>query len=87
MHTLLFLSIRKIYSPYYGRRGLIMRTAKHKKESKFVKHLRKTYKNKLVALLLIVAAVLSVKVLNDCTALMIAGFGIWPLIFSKKSYY
>lgn len=64
-----------------------MKTAKHKKESKIVKHLRKTYKNKIVALLMIMVSVLAVIVLNNCTALVLTGFCIWPLIFSKKSYY
>lgn len=90
MHSLLFLSIRELYIPYYGKilkEGLTMRTAKHRKESKFVKHLRKTYKNKIVALLMILISMLAVKYLNNCTALVITGVCIWPLIFGKKSYY
>lgn len=64
-----------------------MKTAKHKKESKFVKHLRKTYKNKIVALLMILVSMLGVAVLNNCTALVMTAICIWPLIFGKRSYY
>lgn len=58
---------------------------KHHKDGKFVKYIRRTYKNKLCALVLLVTAVLGITALQDGTALVLfIVFGL-PLFFAKHN--
>ena len=57
---------------------------KNKKE--FAKYIRKTYKNKLVAMILLAAGVLSMFLVSDATFLVFTMIMGLPLFFSRKNY-
>lgn len=58
----------------------------HKYIRRFVNHIRKTYKNKLLALAMLVLGALTIPLENDLTAfILIAMFAI-PAFFAKENW-
>lgn len=59
---------------------------KQKAKQKFIKYLRKTWKNKVIAIAMILCGMLGVWVLEDATALVFILFIAIPMFFSRKDW-
>lgn len=60
---------------------------KQKAKAKFIKYLRRTWKNKLAAIAMIMIGMLGVVVCNDATALVVLACIAVPMFFTKKDCY
>lgn len=58
----------------------------NEKVSKFRKYIKETYKNKISAILILVLCIVSIKIENDLTVLLLLGPLCVYLFFSKKNW-